>query len=65
VTPTVLTLRFFLDASVVELFVDDRVCISERIYLGKPSLEATLTSPEPVRLVAYKRWLMQSIYPSS
>lgn len=58
-----LHLRVFVDASAIEVFADDRVCFSERIYpLRDDSLGASLFSNGAnAHLVCCRTWQMRSI----
>ena len=58
-----LTLRVFLDRSVLELFTDDRACLTSRIYPNPDSLGVrALASGGDAELLSFDIWPMQSIW---
>ncbi|HEU5104147.1 MAG TPA: glycoside hydrolase family 32 protein [Roseiflexaceae bacterium] len=61
-----LRLRIFLDGSVVEVFANDRVCISGRIYPTRTdSLGIDLVAEGAARLRALDIWELRSIWDQS
>lgn len=57
-------LRVFVDKSVVEVFVNDRQCLAQRVYPGRPdSTGVSLhTRGREIRLVKFDAWPMRSVY---
>jgi len=61
-----LRLRIFLDGSVVEVFANDRVCVSGRIYPTRAdSLGVDLVAEGAARLTALDIWELRSIWDQS
>jgi beta-fructofuranosidase len=58
-----LKLRIFLDASVIEIFANDRACLTSRVYPSRPdSLDiGRLAKGGSARLKALDVWEMRSI----
>jgi beta-fructofuranosidase len=60
-----LQLRVLLDGSVMEVFANDRTCVSARIYPSRPdSLGAEFLSGGQARLARVDAWRMQPISPN-
>jgi beta-fructofuranosidase len=60
-----LKLRIFLDASVIEIFANDRACLTSRVYPSRPdSLSVgTLAKGGNARLKTQDVWEMRPISP--
>ncbi len=60
-----LKLRVFIDRSVVEVFVNGRQCVAQRVYPGRPdSIGVSLRSQgRDAVLKSLDAWQMKSIYP--
>ena len=61
-----LALRLFLDESVIEVFANERVCMTARVYPNREdSVAVALTaSGGPTRLLSWDSWRMDSIWKS-
>jgi beta-fructofuranosidase len=60
-----LKLRVFLDASVIEIFANDRACLTSRIYPSRPDSLGlgTFARGDKARLMALNVWEMHPISP--
>jgi sucrose-6-phosphate hydrolase SacC (GH32 family) len=59
-----LRLRVFLDASILEVFANDRQCLTQRIYPSRPdSMGVALRSGEPIRISSITGWSMRPTVP--
>jgi beta-fructofuranosidase len=63
-TPTKLRLRVFVDRSIVEVFVNDRLCVAERVYPGRPDSTGVSLRAQGVdaTLLSLDAWQLSSIY---
>ena len=61
---THLQLRVFIDRSIVEVFVNNRLCVAERVYPGRPDSTGISLRAQGVeaRLLSLDAWQMSSIY---
>ena len=62
-----LSLRIFLDASIIEVYANRRVCLTTRIY---PTREDSIgvrlaTGDQPVQLDQLLAWEMAAIWPTA
>ncbi len=59
-----LSLRIFIDKSVVEVFVNDKQCVAKRVYPGRTdSTGVSIRSQgREIELVSLEMWQMKSIY---
>ncbi len=62
--PNTLTLRIFIDRSVIELFADERTCITSRIYPTRPDSVGLrfFAKNGPVTIRRLSIWPMKSIW---
>jgi beta-fructofuranosidase len=61
-----LRLHVFLDRSVLEVFANDRVCLTSRIYPSRPDsgrVHVTAAGSSTARLRKLTAWRMKSIWP--
>ncbi|HSP55655.1 MAG TPA: glycoside hydrolase family 32 protein [Dehalococcoidia bacterium] len=60
-----LTLRVFVDGSVIEVFANDRVCLRSRVYPGRPDSRAVqpFARGGAAELISLDVWEMESIWP--
>ena len=65
--PTHLKLRVFIDRSIVEVFVNDRLCVAERVYPGRRDSRGVSLRAQgaDAQLVSLDAWQMSSIYGDS
>ena len=61
-----LSLRIFIDKSVVEVFINDKQCVAMRVYPGREdSTGVSIRSQgKDIELVSLEMWQMKSIYDS-
>ena len=61
-----LSLRMFIDKSVVEVFINDKQCVAMRVYPGREdSTGVSIRSQgKGIELVSLEMWQMKSIYDS-
>jgi beta-fructofuranosidase len=61
-----LKLRIFIDRSIVEIFANDRVCLTSRVYTARPdSLGMGLFAESPSRLISLRAWSLRPVWPSA